>query len=356
MKKIKVVFLILFISICFVSCKKDQPLVPPTPSVDAYATGVFITNEGPFMNGTGTVSFYNRSTGSVENDIFQTINNRPLGNIVQSIEVYNGKAYICVNNSGKVEIVEASTFVSSGVISGLNYPRHFIGISSSKGYISQWGKKIAVVNLSDNTIIKTIQTNHYSDNMLLFDNKVFVLNSKGFSSDSTLTIIDAQTDLIIDTKTIGINPSSLVIDKNNKIWILCSGKGVNGFPAGTDSKGSLVCFNPATMTIENSFSFSSTTLHPEKLVINNANDQLFYNYNNGVFQFDISSTTLNTNPFVNNKNFYGLGFDPLSGYLFGADSKDYIQSGWIYRYNSQIPNSVIDSFKVGVIPGDFFFR
>ena len=47
------------------SCKKDDD----TPS-GKYSSGVFITNEGPFGTGTGTVSFINRDSNNIENNIF----------------------------------------------------------------------------------------------------------------------------------------------------------------------------------------------------------------------------------------------------------------------------------------------
>ncbi|MDP1746231.1 MAG: hypothetical protein Q8L90_11675, partial [Bacteroidota bacterium] len=124
----------LALAIAFTSCKKDDPETPaPTPVGVTYDNGVFISNEGPYGSGTGTISFYSRSTSGVTNDIFEVKNSYPLGNVVQSMEIFNGKGYIVVNNAGKVEIVDGSTFTSNGAISGLTNPRNFLGIDNSKG-------------------------------------------------------------------------------------------------------------------------------------------------------------------------------------------------------------------------------
>ena len=122
----------LAIAITFTSCKKDDPAPTPTPVVTAATTfmnGVFVTNEGPFGSGTGTISFYSRSSGSVSNDIFGAKNGYPLGNIVQSMEIYNSNAYIVVNNAGKVEVADGNTFAASGAITGFTNPRYFLGIT-----------------------------------------------------------------------------------------------------------------------------------------------------------------------------------------------------------------------------------
>src|ERR1043165_7729268 len=100
MKKI-----ILSISVMLVilsACKKkDETTV--TPATADYSNGVFVTNEGQFGSGSGTISFYNRSSKTVTADIFQKANSFPLGNVVQSMNVFNDKGYIVVNNAQKIE-------------------------------------------------------------------------------------------------------------------------------------------------------------------------------------------------------------------------------------------------------------
>ena len=91
-----------------------------------YEHGVIITNEGNFGSNTGSVSYYNPSTDSVYNSIFEDANSkRPLGDVVQSFAVADKKGFIVVNNSHKVEVVLLDNFQSVGVIAA-SYPRHFI--------------------------------------------------------------------------------------------------------------------------------------------------------------------------------------------------------------------------------------
>ena len=50
------------------------------------------------------------------------VNNRPLGDMVQSFSVADDKGFIVVNNSQKVEVVLLNTFKSSGCIRGILSP------------------------------------------------------------------------------------------------------------------------------------------------------------------------------------------------------------------------------------------
>jgi YVTN family beta-propeller protein len=352
MKRVTIFFTILaFAAITFSSCVKDDKNQPKP-----YESGVFVVCQGKFTDGTGTVSFYDRSTRTSEDDIFGSANSFPLGNVAQSMEIYNGKAYIVVNNSGKVEVADAETFKSTGVITGLTSPRYFIGISATKGYISDWSNNVAVVDLTSNTITKTIPVNQSGpEKMLKKDNKVFVINGGGWGIDSTVTVIDVATDAVIKTIVVGKRPTGIQAD-GNKVWVMCSGKGFNGFPGTDDTEGHLIGINPATLVVEMDLPFPNTTEHPENLLINNSKTKMYYLYRSGIYQFDLNQTSLSSQALIQlNKYFPGMGLDPATGYIYAADPVDYVQNGWVFRYN---PNTaaVVDSFKVGIIPTEFYFK
>ena len=154
------------------SCKKKDEETQPVATVivpSDTVTKVFISCEGKFIGGTGTLSIFNTKTNATQNDIFKTANGFDLGNIAQSVSVFNNRVYIVVNNANKVEVVNDSTIASVATISGLTGPRYFLGISESKGYITQWGVtqgQIEVVNLTNSAIIKTINCGTGTECML----------------------------------------------------------------------------------------------------------------------------------------------------------------------------------------------
>ncbi len=352
LKKIKILVLVIVI-LNIAACKKEKGQ-DDLLEVKLSKEGVYISCEGPFNSGTGTISWYDRTNKETENDLFEKVNGRALGNIVQSIEIFGNKAYILVNNAAKMEIVNALTFKSVATVTGLIAPRYFMGITSEKGYVSDWANNIAVINLSNYKIIKTIPTATGPDKMLKYNNKVFVLNGGGWGCDSLITVIDCINDEVILNLKVFDRPTGICLDKNNKLWVLCSGKGFNGFPDSSDSRGHILRINPDNYLIEKNIVFLSKNKHPEKLIINQAKDLLYYNYYNGVYKFDISIGVLNAEPLIK-KSFYNIGYDTKNDCIYGADPVDYAQNGWVFIYNAKTAMKK-DSIKVGIIPGEFYFN
>ena len=90
--------------VLFQSCQKD-----PDPVIKAGADGFFVVNEGSYGNSNSSISFYDRKTNTMTNNVFAVKNGRPLGDQSQSMTVFEGKGYIVVQNSSKVEVINATT-------------------------------------------------------------------------------------------------------------------------------------------------------------------------------------------------------------------------------------------------------
>jgi hypothetical protein len=52
--------------------------------------------------------------------------------------------------------------------------------------------------------------------------------------------------------------------------------------------------------------------------------------------------------------FYGLDIDPVTGNIFVSDAVDYVQNGWVYKYN-QVNAALLNRYSAGLIPGSFCF-
>lgn len=335
----------------FVSCNKDED----SPKTGKFTNGMFIVNEGPFQTGTGTITFFNTDSNYVTQDIFELINNRPLGNIAQSMTIYNEKGYISVNNSAKVEVVDVASFKSLGTITNLSNPAFFLGIDETKAYITDWVGHVAIADLNSYTVSKTIPTGTGPDAMLKAGKYVFVANTGGFGIDSTITVIDFTTDKVIKTINVGIAPNGLAVDANGKIWVLCKGKGFAGWPQTGDTPGSLLRIDPNSLNIDYTYTFPSSGDHPDKLVINKQKSQLFFLHNNGIYSFNIALTSSSSVPkLVKNRGYYSLGYDAKSNYLFASDAGDYVSAGKVFRLDAET-GAIVDSVEAGIIPRGFAF-
>lgn len=330
---------------CFTACKKDQP---STSNIvfNSNSSGVFISNEGNFQFGNSAIGFYNSSDNSYAEDLFKDANKRPLGDVCQSMYMHNNKLYIVVNNSNKIEVVNPNTFVTSGSITGLTSPRYFLPVSIQKAYVTDLSSNaISVIDLNSNTVIKQIPCIGWTEELCISNNKVYVTNK----SNHYLYVINPQTDKIEDSIKIGYGANSLKLDKYNQLWVLANGNGSNSELA------TLQVINTNVDTVFNTFTFKTKDEQPWRLKINGSNDTLYY-LNNGVYQMPITAMQLNNSPLIpENKNiFYGLGIDPNNGQIYVSDAIDYVQKGIVYRY--QANGVLINSFKAGITPNDFYFK
>lgn len=357
MKK-SIVLSMLFASAVLMShCAQDTDIEP-----SLYGNGVFIVNEGPFGSGTGSISFFDRASGNVEQSIFSRANNRPLGNIVQSINFHDGKGYIVVNNANKVEVVEESSFKSLATIENLPFPRFFLGIDDEKAYVSCWGGdqgEIKVIDLRNYTVTKSIPVGIGPDAMVRIGDQVFVANGGGFGSDNRISVIDIENDETVNTLILDDNPNSMQPDGQNNLWILCSGKKTydpNTFEIIPEesSKGALLKIDPTDYEILERFEFDNIFDSPSKLVTNEAGNAFFYLLGFGAFRFDIADNQLPGQPLIG-ASFYGLGYDPVSDYIYAADPGNYSANGKVIRYETE-SGAPIDTFSVGIIPNGFYFN
>ena len=336
----------------FSGCMKDDEWVKSHQSSNLMTKGLFIINEGNFMYGNASLSFYDPSTQKLQNDIFYNVNGLPLGDVAQSMTIHNNLGYIVINNSGKVYVINTLDGKYTGKITGLTSPRYIHFVSNEKAYITDlYAARISVVNPITCQITGSIATpGHAStEQMVQWNDFLFV---SCWSFDHTILVIDTRTDLVVDEITTGKQPGGLVSDKFNKIWTLCDGGWVRN---GTTTRVPMLQrIDPATRTIEKSFSLT-TDGAPSRLAINGARDSILF-INNGVWKLGVSETSLRDRPFLvtGTHLYYSLGIDPQTSDLYISDAIDYQQQGIIYHYSNL--GTKLDSFKTGIIPGSFCFK
>ncbi len=347
---IKNIILILSISLFF-SCTEKEDINQDTVLITK--GGVFIANEGNFSAANSSLSYYNTHNYEVENNLFYEVNNVPLGDVAQSITIANDMVYVVINNSGLIYGLDRETLEFKGKIVSLISPREMIVINNQKAYVSDlYGTEISVINPTTYSITSKIEIGKSSDCMVKYDDKIMVANWSAYNQagiNNTIMIINSQTDALTDSIVVGIEPNSMVIDKDNILWVLCSGGFMN------DEMPTLWKINPITLEIVKQFTFSDIMLSPDNLCINGAGDSLYF-LNNGVYSMSIYDTQLPVNATINenNRNYYTLGIHPLENEIYVSDALDYNQNGLVYRYTSN--GKLVSSFEVGIIPGCFAFN
>ena len=325
--------------------------------------GIFVTNEGNFMYGNSTLSYYIPDKKKMVNDVFYRANGIPLGDVAQSMVVRNGIGYIVVNNSGKVYAIDIRTFKIVGKITGLTSPRHMHFISDDKAYITDlYAKAITIVNPKTYTITGRIDVantaspfpQHSTEQLVAYKNLIF---TNCWMYDNQILVLDSNTDSVIDSITVRIQPRSMVLDANGKLWVLTDG-GYEGNSYGYEEP-SLCRIDAETRRVEQTFLFTKGDA-PTDLAINGTRDTIYY-INKHIWRMGVSERQIPAEPFIpvgrgttKERLLYGLDVEPVTSELYVLDAIDYVQRGVMYRYS---PKGVaLDSSKVGVIPGAFCFR
>jgi YVTN family beta-propeller protein len=322
----------------FAACTDD-----PAPPPPAGANGFFVVNEGAFGASNASLSFYNRQNQSVTNNIFVATNNRPLGDQAQSMTVWDGKGYVVVQNSQKIEVIDARTFRSQATITeDIVSPRYFLGISRVKAYVSDWGADgltgtIKVIDLAANRVVKTVRVGRGPNRMCLLNNRVYVANSGGFGSDNTISVLDANSDEVLRTITTADNPNSIDSDVNGNLWVTCGGRVVfdaNFQPIEAEStRGAIVRMNADGQEQLRLTVARVTFQGPADLQMSKERNRIFYRYLGAVWAQGIADTSLPATPFLN-INFYGIAIDPFDGSFIGCRAPNFVSAGTVEIYSA----------------------
>ncbi|NOZ35237.1 MAG: YncE family protein [Chlorobi bacterium] len=353
----KLFLFLLTVTSIFISCKKT---LPEQPVEYKKSNGVFICNEGNFTYGNASLSFYEPETNTVENDIFYNTNNFPPGDVAMSMAIKDTSAYLVVNNSGKILVINTNTFKYSATISGLTSPRYILFISDTKAYVTDlYNKNIAVINPKTFTQTGSVFIGNGSEQIVKYQNFAFTV---GWSFNNKVYKINTDNDKLTDSLTVTKQPNSIVLDKNNKLWVLSDG-GFSGIPGGQEIP-SITKIDAETFTIEKEYTFSSVETSPARLTINGTKDTLYFlnsspsggNESEGIYRMPVNSDNLPDVAFIpqGDKLFYGLGIDPATSDIYVSDAIDYLQKGIVYHYKSD--GTIINTFKTGIIPSYFCFK
>ncbi|MFD2727324.1 YncE family protein [Hyunsoonleella rubra] len=352
MKLNKLLILALSIGLFYTSCSNDEDTII-IPKGD-YENGILISHEGNFGMGNASVSFVSYDLNAVENDVFNNVNSELLGDTAQSIAFNGDLAYIVLNVSNKIEIVNRYTFESVGTIkTGLNNPR-FIAFLNGKGYVTNWGDGsnasddyLAIIDLSTNTLNgTTISVEEGPEEIISNGSNIYVAHQGGWSQNNKVSVINGSSDTVSTTITVGDVPNSLQLDNSGNLWVLCGGK-----PSwtGDETSGQLFKVNTGDNTTT-SIDFAATE-HPNFLTIENG--ILYYYLGGSVYKMSTASTTLPSNAEITGLSFYNMTVH--GGVLYAVDAKDFASEGALTSYDLST-NTEINSTTVNIIPGGIYFN
>lgn len=347
----------LFVLTLFAAACSDDDGTTFNPGKD----GFFIVNEGGFGNGNASLSYFDKATLSVTNDLFINNTGKPLGDQAQSMTIHNNRGYIVVQNSAKIEVISTDDYSLVATIEeGLPSPRYFLAINDAKAYVSDWGADgvsgtIKVIDLETNAVTKSIETGTGTNQLVLVGDYVYAANSAGWGYNNTVVVIDKDTDEVVDSIEVGDNPSTIVVDEGNDVWVTGSGKTVYNADWSVNVEESTPAFLAKIETDDNSvdtkINAPSIGIGPSALNIDSNGETLVFIYNGGI-STAVVSTLSSADEFTeiisSVANLYGIGLDQSTNQIILAIAPDFSNPGSIKRH--ELNGSFIDEYTVGIGP------
>lgn len=331
MKKLVVIaFAVLSLAAC------DRDIIGPQevnrkPKPVLEGRHVFVIDEGNFGSGNASVTAYNPEAEDVQYNVYSGFNDDvPLGDVLQDMQQYKGRYYLVLNNSGKVTVVDTTTWKNVGEIEGLTNPR-YISFYGNRAFVTElYAKKMWVVNLDQMKVEQEIAMPESSFHTIAWNDKIWV------GSKQYLVSVNPETLEKDSTYTLRKNVERMVVDHQNRMWVLT-----------TEKPAHLYRLN-ASGAIEQDWTFGSND-QPLYLEISPDGQHLYFVNDNGVYHQDADAASLQPQKILDfsGQNIYGFDVDPKTGDLYLADALDYNQASGIYRYSSD--GVLLGQFKAGVI-------
>lgn len=357
--KFKNAFFLSLLTLFIASCSTDdeEKLEPGS----SYENGIFVLNEGIWGEGNASVSFVSNDLEEIEQNIFSSNNvDMALGDVAQDLGLYEDLAFIVLNASNKIEVVDRTTFESVATIdTRLSNPR-YISFANGKAYVTNWGDGndpdddyVAVFDADSFDFLKEIPVAEGPEKIISEGDQVFVAHAGGYSFNDQVSVIETGDDTVTEELTVGFVPNSLVVSGGN---LLVLSSGVPAYPEDIEeSAGSFSRIDLSTLEVT-TFDFPEATDHPSYL--REDNGQFYFVLDKEVYSFSSSAAPSATGPILSLTEEAGslYSFEVEDGQIFvGFTSPDYTGNGTLKVYNIG-SNEPVETFTTGIGPNGIFFN
>jgi hypothetical protein len=327
-----------------ISCRNDDSIVE-TPK-GAYENGIFIANEGNIGTPNASVTFISNDFGTVEQDVYKKNNKTDLGDVFQALNYNGDNAYLVLNNSNKITVVNRYTFKKTGEITTeIKQPR-YIAFASQNIYVTNdtymGDKFLSIYKASDLSFVKKIVFTDTAERVVEAGGNIFVQHSSyGFGNKLTLintTTNTPQPEIVLPNGNI-----TKTISYNNSVYSIAAGS-TDSYIYQISSTG-----NIAKTTILTGIA-DATNLEID-------GGKFFFSSGNKVYSMDMNTTTVPTTPIIKaSGGLYSVlyGFNVIDGKIFTADAKGFTEDSEITVYSTT--GTILKTFKAGRATNCFYIN
>lgn len=321
--------------------------------------GVYLLNEGNMNMNKASLDYLDLNTGRYSRRLFEAYNpevTKGLGDVGNDIRIYGSKMYIVVNNSNKVEVVDAATVTR---IKQLNIRQcRYVAFDKGYAYITSNDGYVSVIDTATLTETARIPTGRNPEQLVITNNKLYVANSGGYSPpnyERTVSVIDLQTQREIKRIDVAINLHRLALDQYGDLYVTSRGDYYN-------VPSRLYVIDTHTDQVKKQFDVAAGNIciHKDLAYIYSVAWSYITHSNT------ISYTLINVkDETVLNRSFitdgtdkqidipYGIAVDPDTEDVYVTDALDYVSPGILYCFDKTGKKKW--SVETGDIPAHFVF-
>lgn len=357
--KLKSLSIALAFVIVLSSCHKDK-VNPNTGTPTAEIAGLYVLNQGGFLDDNSTLTYYNFTTKTLIPDQYSVVNSgAKIGDTGNDIKVYGSKMYIVVNLSNVVDVVDPKTAKlikqDSLIISkGVGRQPRSIAFYKNNAFITSYDGTVAVMDTTTLTISKYIPVGRNPEQMVISNGKLYVANSGGLSfgnPDNTVSVIDLTTLTEIKKITVIADPVTMAADNYGNIYVLSLGDFAN-------IKAGLTVIDNTTDVVKSQSNPAFGYNIP--FVVNG--DFAYYvtvdaNNNSQIAVYNVKTQTVAQANFITDGTVittpFAININAKTGEVFIADALDYASNGVLYAFDKNGKKEY--SIATGINPGKILF-
>ncbi len=329
-----------------VGCKKKTTTI--NSDVSELKHGLLVLNEGLFNLNNASLSWVDLNTNTVSEDFFLSKTGRKLGDTGNDLQRYGNKLYVLVNVSSTLEVLDANTGnpikqISMQFNGKAKQPRNIV-FQEGKAYISCFDGYVDVLDTSTLQIQKRIKVGDNPEHMLVLKDRLYVSNSGGLNAslDSTLSVIDFNSNLEISKIVVGKNPGKIVAQNDSVLYVHVRG---NYFSI----PSSLKKIHLGSSVIQSIF--ANNIIGIEKI-----EDQLILFSSDAISLFGMQTNAIVNASFIsltNIKTVYRIQYIETLKQIFVFDANYYTNSGFIHCFSNT--GEFIQKFHVGLNPNSLIY-
>lgn len=332
-------FVILGLAFLISGCSRDEIINSSNPSVPVAKKGLYILSEGSGVQ-TSKLSYYDLDSIFYLN-IFKPgdLGLYPDGLITDGVNLYVTEQGN-YNSQGKIYKLDTSVTVVNSQPVGLN--PYSLCISNNKIYVTNGpANNVSVVDKDNLSTLRIVNVGTNPQEIFSAFGKVFVCNAGNFTTphDSTVSVIDANSDVLIKTIVLRDNPSGIALDNDNYILVGCQG-----------ANGMIFEIDPGNFSRLDSFTVTGGFGKDISVDVNSSNIY-FISYENKIVRLNL--TTRESQVFIDNPSpasvyYYGYIFDSKTKNHYVANARNFVSTGLIYKFDSG--GNMLSFYNTGIAP------